>query len=160
MNCSKKLSDQLGVTSAFNDELLERIEENINDKDSLLPIIDEIFWLTNKHLQESGKDDLSAFILTGAWIEALHLAGKSISLENPNPALADEVAKQKKSLTLLIELLSNYTSQEIVGVKEKLDVLQTLYNKIENTKKGLVYDNNTIFSIITKIEEIRTGIIS
>ena len=54
------MADGLDITSAFDAVTMERIEENMNNRDSLMTIINDAFWVVDAHLKENGQDNLSA----------------------------------------------------------------------------------------------------
>jgi hypothetical protein len=176
MNCSKKMADGLGITSAFDAETIERIEENMNNRDSLMTIINDAFWITDAHLKENGQDHLSVLIITGGWIEGLYLGTKALNTDAPDENLMQRIADQKYSLDNLVELLATYNNPEITVIGKKMQTLQMIFNKIEEeetettiTDDGgiptigggntLTIDIATILEITKVIEKIRNEII-
>ena len=176
MNCSKKMSDGLGITTVFDDETLERIEENMNQRDSLMLIINDVFWLIDSYLKENNQSNLSALIITGGWIEGLYLGTKSLDSEKPNEALMKKIAEQKYSLDILIEILDSYDNQEINKLSQSMRDLKVAYDKIEVVEtetsiskesevatisggSTLKYEEGTILEIAVAIEKIRNEII-
>src|SRR5690554_6774188 len=55
LSCAKQLSDKLGVTNAFNNETMDRIESNIENRDSLLDIISDSFYTLDAYLKENDR---------------------------------------------------------------------------------------------------------
>lgn len=176
MNCAKKMADGLGVTSAFDAATMERIEENMNNRDSLMTIINDAFWIADAHLKENGQDHLSALIITGGWIEGLYLGTKSLNKETPDKVLMQRIADQKYSLDNLMELLITYDNAELKDVGRKMSALQMVFNKIEADKAEttvsndngvstiggggeLKYEVSTIIEITNVIDKIRNDII-
>ena len=176
MNCSKKMADGLGVTTAFNAETLERIEENMNNRDSLMTIINDAFWISDAYLKENGQDNLSALIISGGWIEGLYLGTKSLNKETPDEELMKRIADQKYSINSLMELLATYKDVDVNNLSQKLAALKAVYDKIEEDEKEatvtndddmptlgggstLKYESATIFEIATETEKIRNEII-
>ena len=176
MNCTKKLSDALGVSSAFDAATMERLEENINNKDSLMIIINDAFWLADAFLKENGQDNLSALIVTGGWIEGLYIGTKTIDKKNPDEGLMLKIADQKFSLDNLVQLLATYDNEEVKQVASKLNNLKAIYDKISEEESettveetdgvttigggsSLSYDKETIIEITNEIEKIRNKII-
>jgi len=176
MNCTKKLSDALGVSSAFDAATMERLEENINNKDSLMIIINDAFWLADAFLKENGQDNLSALIVTGGWIEGLYIGTKTIDKENPDEGLMLKIADQKFSLDNLVQLLATYDNEEVKQLASKLNNLKAIYDKISEEESettveetdgvttigggsSLSYDKETIIEITNEIEKIRNEII-
>lgn len=175
MNCSKKMADALGVSGAFSAEAIERIEENINNRDSMMNIVSDAFWTCDAYLKENGQDNLSALIIAAGWIEGLYIGTRGVDKKSSNDALIQRVAEQKYSLTNLIDLLQSYDDADVKNILEKLEQLKTSFDKIEEQNAEttvsdestptigggttLSYSPETIAEIATTIETIRNEII-
>tara|TARA_B100000809_G_scaffold63808_1_gene60569 strand:+ start:378 stop:1262 length:885 start_codon:yes stop_codon:yes gene_type:complete len=176
MNCSKILSDGLGVINAFDVATIERMEVNMNNRDSLLGLISDAYWITDAHLKENGQDHLSVLIITGGWIEGLYIGTATLNKDEPNKALMQRIADQKYSLKSLIDLLDTYDNESVAEIGDKLKTLQTVYSKIgvktgETTvseREGvatigggnvLTFETEIIFEIRAAIKKIRDEII-
>jgi hypothetical protein len=133
LSCAKQLADQLGVTSAFNNETMDRIETNIENRDSLLEIISDAFYTIDGYLKENNRQNISALVITGGWIEGLYLATKITQDSKTAPDdLKKRIADQKYSLGDLILLVESYPADEgLVEIRKDLQSLQDIYNKIE-----------------------------
>jgi hypothetical protein len=176
MNCTKKLSDGLGITSAFDAATMERLEEHMNNRDSLMIIINDAFWIADAFLKENDQDNLSALIIVGGWIEGLYIGTQILDKENPDEKLMKKIADQKFSLSNLVELLSTYENNDVKEVAEKLQNLKVIYDNITEEEEEITVDNTeevatigggstlsfekgTIFEITEEIEKIRNEII-
>ena len=175
MNCSKKMADALGVSGAFTAEAIERIEVNMNNRDSMMTIVSDAFWTCDAYLKENGQDNLSALIIAAGWIEGLYLGTRGVSEENPNQDLMQRIAEQKYSLNNLIDLVQSYDDEEVKKISEKLKQLQATYDKIEEQEAEttvsegdtptigggttLNYTPENILAISTTVENIRNEII-
>ena len=155
INCTKKMTDALDISSAFDVATIERVEENMNNRDSLMVIIDDAFWIIDAHLKGNGQDHLSALIMTGGWIEGLYLGTQSLDRENPDAELMKRVAAQKSSLASLMDLLITYDNAEVMAVKQNMKVLQTAYAKVD--EKAI--DPVIIFKITDAVSKVRAQII-
>jgi hypothetical protein len=182
LQCSKKLADDLGVSNAFNKSTIERIETNINVKDSLMQIISDAYFETDSYLQENERPNISALVISGGWIEGLYLAAK-LSQKNPdNKEVVGRVLDQKMSLENLLGLLSTYPEDEAINsIVTKLKELQEIFNSLPSApqtgKTEVVTNSETnvtsigsdvqkpsiskeqLSTLTAKIEKIRTDII-
>lgn len=133
LSCAKQLADQLGVTSAFNNETMDRIETNIENRDSLLEIISDAFYTIDGYLKENNRQNISALVITGGWIEGLYLATKITKDSKSAPEdLKKRIADQKYSLGDLILLVDSYPADEgLVDIRKDLQSLQDIYDRIE-----------------------------
>ena len=177
MNCAKVLADELGVTSAFKAETIERMQTNMNNRDSLMVLINDAFWEVDAHMKGNDQGHLSGLIIAGGWIEGLYLGSSNLDKENPSQEIMQLIADQKYSLKSLIELLNTYEDEDVLALAEKLKPLQLIYNKV-NLKEGetsvsesngvatigggdvLTFDPAIIIEITTTIKKIRDEIIS
>ncbi|HRO98469.1 MAG TPA: hypothetical protein PLN54_03460 [Flavobacteriales bacterium] len=136
-SCSKKLADRLGVSTAFNDSTLEAMERSQNDRDALLDIISETYWNVDGYLKENGRDNISALMIAGGWVEGLYIATQ-VAKTNDSPELRQRIAEQKYSLTDLIGLIASYEVDEpaLNGVKADLEALSALYADVATATGG------------------------
>jgi hypothetical protein len=131
LSCAKKLADGLGITSAFSSETVARIEKNINNRDSLLSIISDSYWTSDAYLKENERENTSAFIITGGWIEALYIATKLAGNNKQNAEILNRIAEQKLSLENLISLLKTYENDtDINKMISDLEPLKKIYDGI------------------------------
>jgi len=175
MNCSKKMADALGVAGAFTAEAIERIEENMNNRDSMMTIVSDAFWTCDAYLKENGQDNLSALIIAGGWLEGLYIGTRGVQGENPSEDLMKRIAEQKYSLNNLIDLLDSYDDAEVKKIGEKLATLKLSFDKVEEQENEatvskddvptigggstLNYTPKTIQEIAITVESIRNEII-
>ncbi|MBK6626557.1 MAG: hypothetical protein IPJ87_16010 [Flavobacteriales bacterium] len=127
-SCAKKLADRLGVSNAFNDTTLERMEANMNDRDSLLSIISETYWNVDAYLKENERDNISALMIAGGWVEGLYIATQ-VARTKDTPELRSRIAEQRLSLNDLLGLMNTYTGTDeaLNGTKADLKALSDLF---------------------------------
>ena len=132
-SCAKKLADRLGVSNAFNDTTIDRMESNRNDRDSLLDIISQTYWDVDAYLKDNGRDNISALMIAGGWVEGLYIATQ-VSKTNDAPALRQRIAEQKLSLGDLLELLSTYDQSDaaVAGAIGDLKAINELFAGISS----------------------------
>jgi len=70
----KRLADDLGITSAFGESTVKRIQQNLNNRDSLVSIISDSYWETDAYLKENNRSSTSALVVAGGWIEGLYIS--------------------------------------------------------------------------------------
>lgn len=179
MSSIEKLSDELGIAGAFNQNLLERFIENGNDPDSMLTIMSEGYREGDKFLKENEQHDIATLILTGGWIEGLYFAVVSYETSKEQ-AIADRIGEQKTGLKTIIELLEDFNTDEFyTKLIADLKDLLTDFNKIKynytyvepihdaanhqtniKSKSSVNIDEAVLTSIINKVKAIRNGLIS
>jgi hypothetical protein len=175
----EKLSDELGIADAFDEELINRFIENGNNQDSMLVIMSDGYREGDKFLKENEQHDIASLILTGGWIESLYFATQSYK-QSKSQNIANRIGEQKSALITIIELLEDYNTDEyytqlitdLNDLKSDFDKVEFNYQYIEpqtNEKEGLTIiksktsvniDEETMNSITSKIEKIRNNLIS
>lgn len=123
LEASKTLIDDLGISTTFNITYAERIEENINDRDSLIQVVTESFNDTWNYLVENQQDVLARLVVCGSWIEGIYLTSNAAANSIDNTIFLEALAKQKTSLNELIRLL-----EPVKDVEEVADLYTGLYD--------------------------------
>ncbi len=175
----KAIGDDLGVSSAFDMELVERFEKNIGNKDSLLALVSDAYKASDNYLKNNQQNDVGGLILAGGWIESLYFATSAAEMTN-NEDIIRRIGEQKTTLNNLIKLLTPYYSKpEITTLVDKLMELNEIYDKVQitytfvaptvdaenktttvNSTSEVTIDGELLKSISAKIMEIRVDIIS
>ena len=147
LSAAKQLADELGVSSAFDDALMERVEMNIENRDSLLHIISETFYVLDSYLKENKRSNISAQIITGGWVEGLYLASKIIETKGKEEALVDRLIDQKYALNDLIELNKSYNKDgSLDKLLSDLKSLNEIYER--TTEISITADTGTQDKVI------------
>jgi hypothetical protein len=131
LRCTNTLAGSLGISGAFDETTTSRIEANLENKDSLLTIISDSYWNSDKYLKENGQAGVSALIVAGGWIEGLYIATQ-IANTTKNDAISTRIGEQKLSLDNLIALLDSYKNDNagIIGILYQLAGLKKIYDGI------------------------------
>ncbi len=178
LNTSKKLADHIGVIGAFDLALLQRFEDNLGDRDSLSTIINESITKTEDYLRTDERSKIAAMVLTGSFIEGLHISC-SLVKSYPKDILPDDsrililtplirvILDQEKPLEDLIAMLDSLElDEDSAALLEDLKALKASYEelniqeKISQNRSDLVLTDETLDAIYSKVEQIRTSITS
>lgn len=153
LSCTLKLRDGLSVETPFNSGLLDRVEANINNKDTLYEILTSSFHDTFEFLNDNGKGAVSVMILAGGWIEGLYISTELAILTDNNVEILKGIADQKKTLETLIPLIETYKDNEnIVLILKELKDIEAVYSSLPE-KNGAVELNQEQFKKIKIIIE-------
>ncbi|MCB0408852.1 MAG: hypothetical protein KDD29_01455 [Flavobacteriales bacterium] len=129
----KSIGDDLGVSSAFDMELVERFEKNIGNQDSLLALVSDAYKSSDRYLKNNQQNDVGGLILAGGWIESLYFATNAAEMTK-NADVIKRIGEQKTTLSNLIKLLTPfYSKPEFTSLVDKLIELDDLFSKIEIT---------------------------
>jgi len=176
----KKLSGELSLNESFDENIITCIENNLDNKDSLLFYISKIYRNANYHLNKNQRNNIGALVITGGFIESLYFLSKSATI-NGNYEIRNRIGDQKHPLDNLIDLLSPfyYQSDEYADLIDKLVDLAyefdgIIYNYIYEdpyidtankltiikSESRIVISDYHLGIISEKIEKIRSAIIN
>lgn len=117
----KKISEELGVTQAFEPKVFESIEKNINNRDSLTRIIAKAYANSDTYLKTNDRNDIGSLIIAGGWIESMYILTQIVQ-DNNHREIINRIGEQKHPLDNLIELLTPfyYKSSEFSSLIDDL----------------------------------------
>jgi len=171
-NAMQRLAEELGIPSNYFKNTAERFEMNIDNKDSLIKIANEVYMASDNYLRENERYAASAQIILGGWVEAIYIATQIASVTKDIEVI-ERLAEQRVSLGNVISMLNDYATD--VDIKQnlfRLKQLQPLFdsfvvdvdasfnpNSAEGKKilQGYLVKINEIGK---QIKQIRTEIIS
>lgn len=130
--------DALGMKAAFDQMIGKRTETNINNKDSLLSIIDELYVKGDSYLRTNQRVETATYIFAGSWLEALHLICRTGGEEKDALQKArayKHLWEQRFYLKNIIDLLEEFkTNKEAITLKEDLMAIHKEINAIAEPK--------------------------
>ncbi|MGL4364053.1 MAG: hypothetical protein ACRCSB_02480 [Bacteroidales bacterium] len=155
MKVIKNLVEDLQISNNFNVSLAQRIEKNIEEKDSLVAIVSQSFQDTYSFLMQNGKDHLALMVLTGTWVEGLYLTTQVGTTSLHKTDIYQIIANQKETLATLIDILNKNTEDvEVASLRQTLDPLVKIYSKIKKT-----VDEKQALLIADLVESIRNELV-
>ncbi len=129
--CTKKLRDELEIQTTCREDLVNRMERNIDNEDSVYFILTCAYKNTFEYLNDNEKGTISALILAGGWIEGLYISTELAELTNKYKEIYQGIADQKETLNKLIPLMENYNENERVSeICSKLKGLKTIFDEL------------------------------
>jgi len=155
---TQKLTDELGIASAFNQGLVQNAEANINNADSLHKVITTSYYDTFDFLNKNGKGSIAVLVLTGGWVEGIYLSTQLAAVTKKNDEIVKGILNHKFTIEKLFVLLEQY-QKENPAVKEVYDLVKDvkeLYAKLPQT--GDV-DKKQLSELTSKVESVRAKLI-
>lgn len=183
LNAIKEMADGLAIGQFFDFGVIKKLATNSKNLDSLLLITTKNFNSINAYLQEQKRANLSILLLTGGWLEALHVTCKVYEKNTDNTQLRETIGEQKIILDNIMLLLSFYgeTDPSIQQLISDLTPLHQEFSKIEivytykestfevvdgvliikdNSSSTINITDENVKSISTITDEVRSKIIS
>ena len=150
------ISDALGLKGAVDNMVGKRAESNLNSKDSLFKILDEIFVKSDSYLRTNERVYTAATVFAGSWLESLYLTCK-ISGQLSDAASVEKSHKhlweQRLHLGNLINLLGDYKDKKECA--ELIKDLKPIHNEITAIKQPSEMNADKFNSISAKIYALR-----
>jgi hypothetical protein len=126
------LLKELDIKDFIDESSLKRVENNLNNSDSLLAIFSNSMNNIDKYLSQNSRDYIAVLIVTGGWIESFYLSAQSY-LKRPDSELLSYIVKQKYPLDKIIKLMAPYynTSEEYGKLVDELTDLAYEFDCID-----------------------------
>ncbi len=157
---TKKLADDLGLTEGFDKSILERVDRNIENSDSLLHITNDSYSKTITFLQSQGQIHILPYIIYGGWLESVYIATQTIKKYHPESNIATRIADQNILLENLIEFFQSLpkSDEEAQEILKDLDALSAIYQKSLDSEEA-VMSEDTYMEVKAKISSLRESIV-
>lgn len=152
LKCVNVLAGNLGVNSVFDQRLFDRVQEQSNNKDSMLAIIIEAFKKVDETLKYNNRPATSAYILAGCWIEGLYVSCQ-MAISNNNEKIIKAIIQQKESLKHLIVMLESSPLND--NSKFMVKDLKQLYGAFTVAEDNQVFDKAALEPINDEIASLR-----
>ncbi len=177
MEGCQKMSEKIGISSAFDVRLLSRFEKNIGNNDSLTALINDAIEIAEQKLEAGDRLTMAALVLAGSFVEGLYISSQVIE-QYPSDQLSEAnrdiileplmkiVLDQKKSLLDLISVLKHVEQDEMLeNISADMNTLRFQYNelteltdKISSNSGGVVLHQHDLKNLTAEIKRIRKDI--
>lgn len=173
-----KLSDELGITGAFDENTIKRFESNFGVRDSMLNLVTVAYRNADAFLKDNDRLNVGALVLAGGWIETLYFSTQ-IAAKDGNQDVINRIGEQKYTLNNIVKMLTPYYNQpeydvlvdDLIELAYDFDAIdiQYTYEKPEvdiankttkiNSKTEVVITPEHLEAIAGKVEMIRNKIV-
>lgn len=176
-----KLADGLKISRFFDFNTMKRLATGNSGIDSLIFFSVHSFNRMDEHLRQTDRSNLSALMISGAWIEGMYLATQVVK-ETRDELLKEYIGEQKTVLNNLLLLLKNYhndeqfanLTKEFESIKKEFDNVKITYEINEPKaaeKEGMLMivqqetsivniSDEVLDNIVQKIEQVRNNILT
>lgn len=169
-----KLTEALDVRSKIDQSLLDRFAKNIEERDSLYALNAELFSSVDRYLKENDENHVAALVLTGGWVEALHL---TMGTSEMNEEIRNRIGEQKTAVRSLKRLLAKIEDPLLEDLLAKLKALDKAFEEVSfsyeyvkpitdanervtylNSKSSVVMSDEQLQDIADALAEVRAYI--
>jgi len=157
---AKNLADELGLTEGFDEQVAKRIDQNLNNSDSLYEITTDGYWQAVSFLEERDKSNLLPYILVGSWVESVHIAIHSVTKFKSDDQLVIRISEQQLLLENLIDHLNSLGDDQLKDILSKLTELQAAFDLLYDNPEDVIITEEQYKEIVKQIDALRTQFIS
>jgi hypothetical protein len=158
MQAAKKMADGLGILDAIDNNTIQKLEENVNNRDVIMDIISETFMASSSFLKENDRTAVAAIVLVGGWLEGLYIATQLVDPSNiKNNKLVERIIDQKLSFDIVLKLLNeNKQNPDVATLITEMNELKQIFNKIDikTSKITVVPDKNTNVTTLKSVSTV------
>ena len=105
----EEIGEELGISGAFDEELMERIENNEGDTDSLFSISNDTYYDSYLYLEENDKGVELSLIMAGGFIESLYIVTHLVDKFKEGDPIIEKIGDQKLVLENLLDFIIEYS---------------------------------------------------
>ncbi|MEM7297494.1 MAG: hypothetical protein AAF391_04425 [Bacteroidota bacterium] len=174
----QKLAAPVGVADAIDYGMIARFESNMENRDSLASIINEVMQKSGERLSQLDELNSAALLLAGSWIEGIYISTMIVDTypdDLPEEArtlvlepLVKIVMDQKVSLNDLLQVMNDVPqSEDVNNMLQELGKVKAIYDgelaevekQISENTGGFVLKPSTLDNLASEVYRIRSSII-
>lgn len=132
----EELGEELGISGAFDEEMMDRIENNEGNSDSLFSISNDTYYDSYLYLEENDKGVELSLIMAGGYVESLYIICNLVEKYSDENPIIVKIGDQKVVLENLIDFVSEYAedasvNEVIVDMMDLSDVFESSMEFVE-----------------------------
>ena len=140
----EEIGEELGISGAFDEELMERIENNEGDTDSLFSISNDTYYDSYLYLEENDKGVELSLIMAGGFIESLYIVTHLVDKFKEGDPIIEKIGDQKLVLENLLDFIIEYSDDQSVSevMDDLISLSQVFETSMEFEESGTNIDNS------------------
>jgi hypothetical protein len=155
----KHFAGELGVNEGYDKSIILRINNNLNNSDSLYQITNDSYWKVCNYLEDNSKSNILGPILIGGWIESLYLGLRSVETFSQDNPIVQRITEQRYLLDNLLDYLTTLKkSKDLELYVTKLSALQASFVKLATNPNNILITKDQYNEISEKVADIRNEI--
>jgi hypothetical protein len=165
LNNVRILSDDIGLSDAFGQAMFDRIETNIENRDSLLQLLSSSYDVANQYLKDNDRMYTSVLLIAGGWLESMYLAANlGADGGRPQDIISLQILEQEAVLLKLVKSMQMIDDDPLVDeFASKLEELSTVLVATEiriGEGEDASVDAEKMEKVYRLVDEIRAWAVS
>jgi len=147
----EEMGEELGISGAFDEDLMTRIENNEGDTDSLFAISNESYYDSYLYLEENGKGVELSLIMAGGYIESLYIVCNLVDKFKEGDPVIEKIGDQKLVLENLLDFILQYSDDPMVSevMGDLISLSEVFETSMEFEESGTSIDNSSSKLVIS-----------
>jgi len=143
MKTIEEMGDELGISGAFDEDLMDRIENNEGNTDSLFSISNETYYDSYLYLEENDKGAELSLIMASGYIESLYIICNLVDHFDAKDPIVEKIGDQKIILENLMDFISTYQDDSNVAdiVNDLISLQEVFEVSMDFEESGTNVDN-------------------
>lgn len=166
-----QLAEEIGMEAVFaNEDLMNRFDKNIEDKDSIELLMIDIHERTESYMEENDMQHTSAIHFAGAWTEGMFLGVYDYEKNPEKEGVGAQITEQMEILKNIIKGLNDPKNDgmDLGWVTSALEKIQSTYNgfasvqafEADETATELILADDEFQTLSTLIKDLRNKIVN
>lgn len=131
-----KMAEDIGISEAFDNNMLERIAENLDNADSLESISDDSYYEIIAELEENDRGKIVAMIAAGGFLESLFITTQLVGKFDAKNPIMERIASQKLTYENVMAYLEKYKEdQNVEWTINDMMVLKGIFEEISDNRR-------------------------
>lgn len=152
----KRMSAELNIAEMMTSEMVERMQANMENPDSLAVVAGKAYYQAVEFLDANSQNGKLALMSVGGWIESLYITMSAVEENEVGALTVQKIADQKKIVQNLYAYLKNHENE--LGVEEAIKQLKPIAAIYENI---LLNENSEQLEISDEqYEQLKTAIVN
>ena len=132
----KRLSEEVNIYGLMENKTIERIQNNLTQKDTLNKISQELYYKISNNLENSNRENIFTLISTGAIVESLYLSVMLVDDFEEFKGIIEKMYEQKFVFDNFYEYAQVYADDPYVKlIIDQLDVLKQTFDQLKKEEK-------------------------
>ncbi len=140
----QEIGEELGIEGAFDEDLMDRIENNDGDSDSLFAISNETYFDSYLYLEENEKGVELSLIMAGGYIESLYIICNLVDTYDDSDPIVEKIGDQKVVLEQVLDFILEFSDDPSVSetMNDLVGLADVFENSMEFEESGTNIDDN------------------
>ncbi|OFX83815.1 MAG: hypothetical protein A2W99_02995 [Bacteroidetes bacterium GWF2_33_16] len=131
----RDLSEKVNLYGLMDENLLNRIQANLTNNDTLQTISQEMYYNLSDMLENTNRSNIFTLISTGTIVEALYLASMNVTNYKEFEEVIKRMFEQKFVFENFYEFAMQYSTDEYVkSILSHLDQLKQMFEDLQKSK--------------------------